>query len=308
MTNRCYVYRDFVRTLNNRFLDNLNRIQTVHNFDYGDEFEIAICEMLRTVLPPKFGVCRGHVVDRDGRQAGDDILIFDRMLFPTLRLLPDEDYSRKEWIPIEAVYAYIEAKHSLRLEKKDCKSTSMKNTLQTALQQVRTVKELCNTREPTWEQLIGPFSKPSNKYVQANRMYAGILGRRVIINNEITSDPKTICSVLEDAIAFNDVHMPDLIIAGNSNIVLPGQKIWIQGFPFLNIENCGELGTKLHQVTVPEISFGIGLCIILQAITQIVLGQVSMIDIINDSLSPTPTPRPYIDRTPPHERGKHRIT
>ncbi|PLS82852.1 MAG: hypothetical protein CYG59_02805, partial [Chloroflexi bacterium] len=40
---------------------------------------------------------------------------FDRPRFPTLALRPDGDFARKEFIPAEAVYAYIEAKNTLFL-------------------------------------------------------------------------------------------------------------------------------------------------------------------------------------------------
>ena len=86
-----------------------------YNFDYGDEFEFALCDALRAILPERFGVCRGFIVASDGRSAGDDLIIFDRIRFPTLRLLRQDSFARKEQIPVEAVYAYIEAKHTLVL-------------------------------------------------------------------------------------------------------------------------------------------------------------------------------------------------
>ena len=56
--------------------------------------------MLRIFLPSKYGVCRGFVVNRHGDKAGDDIIIYDQEKFPTLRLLPKDDFSLKEEIPI----------------------------------------------------------------------------------------------------------------------------------------------------------------------------------------------------------------
>ena len=35
-----------------------------------DEYEIAICRVLRHILPLKYGVCRGFVVANDGTKAG----------------------------------------------------------------------------------------------------------------------------------------------------------------------------------------------------------------------------------------------
>ena len=108
---------------------------------YGGEFEIAICQILREFLPNKYGICRGFVVSSDGEIAGDDIIIFDQERFPTLKLKGVGQYARKEQIPIEAVYAYIEAKHSINLLQKD------NNSIFKAIKQVESVKRLCNKRE-----------------------------------------------------------------------------------------------------------------------------------------------------------------
>jgi hypothetical protein len=91
----------------------LKRIETEHNFEYGAEFEIALCEVLRQVLPSRVGVCRGYVVSEDGTKAGDDIILFDAARFPTLRLL-GESLALKEQVPVEA---------SLRTSKPSTRST-----------------------------------------------------------------------------------------------------------------------------------------------------------------------------------------
>lgn len=302
--DRVYIYRDFVRTASQRFEHRLNEIEVVHKFDYGDEFEIAICHTLRQVLPQQFGVCRGHVVNRAGDEAGDDIIIFDRMLYPTLRLLPMDDYSRKEWIPIEGVYAYIEAKHSLRFVSKD-NVAGGGSTIDKAIKQVHLVKELCDQRAPTWEKVsTDPFGL-STSYSQANRLYAMIFARHVRLDNAIVKSPSVIEGLLQPFISENSRTMPDLMVAGNSNLVFPGREIWISGMPHLGIFNDGEFrsgqNSKLHQVTVPEIAFGTALCMLLCALSNIQLGEISMVDIVNDALSPKPTVAPHIDRNPPSD-------
>ena len=67
------------------------------------------------MLPQKYGICRGFVVPADGASAGDDLIIYDSVRFPTLRLFPQESYEIKQDVPVEAVYAYIEAKHTLHI-------------------------------------------------------------------------------------------------------------------------------------------------------------------------------------------------
>src|SRR4051812_22586008 len=101
-------YTDYLVKFAENFEARYAAIAAKYNFDLGDEFEIAFCETMRTVLPGRFGICRGFLVNRKEESAGDDIIIFDRDQFPTLRMLPQNDYSRKEHVPVEATCAYIE--------------------------------------------------------------------------------------------------------------------------------------------------------------------------------------------------------
>lgn len=107
------MYRDMVGRLAKIISAEFLKLEAIYNFDLGDEFEVALCKILRQVLPDKYGVCRGHVVTKNNETAGDDIIIYDREGSPTLRMLPNGDFSIKEYIPIDSVYAYIEAKHTL---------------------------------------------------------------------------------------------------------------------------------------------------------------------------------------------------
>jgi len=61
-------------------------------------------------------VSRGFIETADGNMARDDIIIYERSRFPLLRLINESDFCRKQQVPVESVYAYIEAKHSLTLE------------------------------------------------------------------------------------------------------------------------------------------------------------------------------------------------
>jgi len=109
-------YDTFLRNLSQRIESRLGQIEVEYNFDNGTEFEVALCGLLRQLLPAKYGVCRGFAVAADGSKAGDDILIYDRERFSTLRLLEHGQFGIKEQIPIEAIYAYIEVKHTLYIE------------------------------------------------------------------------------------------------------------------------------------------------------------------------------------------------
>lgn len=131
-----HTYGSIVRDISDAFNRYLEMMSAEYNFDHGDEFEIAVCETLRCVLPRKYGVCRGFVIDKQGAFAGDDIIIYDADSFPDLRFSGDRvGLARKARIPVDAVYAYIEAKHNLTPD-----------TLSKAVAQVIRVKRLCYTR------------------------------------------------------------------------------------------------------------------------------------------------------------------
>ena len=157
-----YWYSDYVKTLSDRFQSNLNTIEAEHGFDYGPEFEVAICKTLRSALPDRYGIARGFVVNAQSVKAGDDIVIFERSRFPTLRLHDRDDYSRKEYIPIEAAYCYIEAKHTLNLAGSDGQS------LNKALDQVKKVKQVCSEREEIPSSQIHPYMSLSGAGVDVS--------------------------------------------------------------------------------------------------------------------------------------------
>ena len=84
------LYDNFVRRITDNFNAAISEIEAVHNFDYGSEFEVGLCKTLRRVLPQKFGICRGFVIDQTGEVAGDDIIVYERLRFPTLRSLEED--------------------------------------------------------------------------------------------------------------------------------------------------------------------------------------------------------------------------
>jgi hypothetical protein len=106
---------DYLSDISRAFGAAISAIKVTYNFDHGDEFEDALCTVLRTCLPQKYGVCRGFVVAPDGSEAGDDIIIYEQLVYPSLRPEKKDSLAIKQRIPIEAVYAYIEAKSCIIL-------------------------------------------------------------------------------------------------------------------------------------------------------------------------------------------------
>jgi hypothetical protein len=134
------VYKDYIPTITKRFEEHLSKIEAQYGFDYGDEFEFALIDFLDTVLPEKFGVRRGHASTFEGSQAGDDLIVFDRIRMPTIGLRDSFEKYRKTRIPVEAIYSYIEVKHTLILEGDGPQS------MKKACAQVAKVRNLCATR------------------------------------------------------------------------------------------------------------------------------------------------------------------
>ena len=128
-------YNKLIENIAKAVESKFDEISVRYNFDNGEEFEIALCELLSTILPSKYGVCRGFAVSQDDQFAGDDIIIYDKERFPTIRLLEAGKFDKKHEIPVEAVYAYIEAKHSLIVDDNE-------TNISKALEQVFNIKNL----------------------------------------------------------------------------------------------------------------------------------------------------------------------
>ena len=142
-------YNNYANLLAGRIERRLEEMYAHHNFEYGTEFEIALCSLLRSVLPGRCGICRGYIVPAEGKQEGDDIIVYDAHRYPTLRALGQE-LGLKEQVPADAVLAYIEAKRTLyarpvkqgqpKLTGKQVKEGGQ--TIIKALEQVRKVKSI----------------------------------------------------------------------------------------------------------------------------------------------------------------------
>ncbi len=281
------LYDNFVRDLSERFEQALVMIRAEHNFELGPEFEVAICKTLRIVLPQKYGICRGYVVSALAEKAGDDIIIYDRMRFPTLRALEHDDFSRKEHVPIEAVYAYIEAKHSI------CIEGDGGTSLQKALTQVAQVKILCD-RRPTvpiakgdYETRDLPFGWPKIR----NPAYGVILSRHVRLKEgaPIIQDPLEIRRHLLAAHA-QTLLAPDFCVFGNDNMFIPviaepeKNSSWTPSPFFLDGLS------SMHTSVVDGLGFGAGLSFLLWALDWIQLGEMSWPAILEECIPPGETP------------------
>lgn len=284
-----FLYRDFVRSLSDRVAQSLSTIETEHNFEYGTEFEIAMCEALRSALPDKFGITRGYVVDEDGKAAGDDIVIFERTRFPTIALRNRDDYARKEFVPIEAAGCYIEAKHTLHLEGDGPQS------LIHACKQIEDVKKRVSLRPPVNPGQILPYFDVGAENAQIpasfpeilNPMYGVLFARRVRRNQNtpLLTDGQEI----EKAVSgIQFAASPDLMVLGENVVVIPAVgKPKVPGFFEVRSPFCLPMST-LHSKVVDGVAYGIAFCLIMFALDWIQLGVLPWHKLIVDALGIPP--------------------
>lgn len=274
------LYDNYVRDVSNRFERALADIKPVYNFDHGPEFEVAICKTLMTVLPQKYGVCRGFVVSQLGEKAGDDVIIYDKMRFPTLRGFENDALSPlKEQVPIEAVYAYIEAKNSI------CIEGDGDNSLQKSLSQVAQVKMMCDRRDsvpvsakmPGWPEIRNPA-------------YGVIISRHIRLkaHGPNIEDPQEINRHLLAAKA-KTVLAPDFCVFGKNNMFIPvipddAPNSTFMPSPFFDSDT-----SRMHASVVDGVAFGAGLSLLLWALDWIQLGQMPWPALLEDCIPPSTT-------------------
>lgn len=138
--------------------------------------------------------------------------MYDRQGTRPLRLLPENDFSRKEFVPVEAVYAYVEVKHNLIL--------APGGSFDKALAQAAAAKSLPRKDRKHTEIALGfdldlPMKQGELVHPErANPMLGVIIyaklemdERRVDPIKYSTGDPKL---------------LPDLVIAGTDFVGIPG--------------------------------------------------------------------------------------
>lgn len=281
-------YTAYLRSFAEHFQRHFDEIAAHHNFELGSEFEIAVCKAMRKVLPNRFGICRGFIVNDSNARAGDDIIIFDRDRFPTLRMLPQDDFAQQNDIPVEAVCAYLEAKHTLFIAPTEAqRRNSAHPNIQKALSQVGAAKSVERAAVPLG--FGGTFTEP-HKYKgmtlfrrngfmpgQLNPMFGAVISRRIQISEGDETEPtpaQVVAAYDEFGAGLSAKIRPDLIIAGPNLLgfpILPPTSVQPATFvtPFF-VENMSRICFN----RMPQLAWGVGIVLLLEALSLIELGRI----------------------------------
>jgi hypothetical protein len=272
------LYNDFLKNISQKFQNNFNEISVIFNFDNGDEFEIALCKSLRTILPHYYGVCRGSIFSLDGNSVGDDIIIYDQFHFPTLRLLEDNTFAQKQQIPFEAVFAYIEAKNTLIVD------GSGGNTIEKAWLQCQNVKKLKReeVRYSKYSINGAPFLKPlAHRPTIGNPIFTAIFSRgiRKKVGEQILDSKLGSQELHKKILDLEQSKQPDLIIADYNSLFIPAIGTQYES-PFF-MEGESVYGNKITENS----AYGLGLSMLFYAFDHIKLGKIYWPKIISDGLN-----------------------
>ncbi|WP_437566783.1 DUF6602 domain-containing protein [Sorangium sp. So ce542] len=258
-----------------------------HNFELGDGFEVALCRVLRELLPDRVGVCRGYIVDRNGDAAGNDIIVFDATRFRAPRA-PES----KEEVPVEAVFARIEAKHTLYAHAKAHESNPGQSLVK-ACSQVADVKRLVRAEVPL--DMVAPrFGRPAGAVerrpgfpVIRNPLYGAVWALNLETGEPEKRDRARAMSLrlreIEDELVGSGlprVLLPDAIAAGDLLVVqavaAPGGERHVRPFIAPDTERAIFCG-------VPALATGA--MHLRWAIEDIVLGEVPWVDWLDAQLA-----------------------
>jgi hypothetical protein len=276
-------YKSIIENISKRFQAKLAEIEVVYNFDHGDEFEIALCEVLQEFLPSRFGICRGFIINGNARSEGDDLIIYDKNNYSPVRALDQGDYSRKQKIPVEAVYCYIEAKNTIYLEGND------RNTLKKTLEQQNKVRDILESREKTeltgFRLSVAVASVDDGWPKYKNPPFTIIWAKNVKKDNQKNSknlDHKQIYNILVNS-SLETNAQTDLMVLGSETLGLPvkfngNKSIYTSPF-FLNDKSVNITGLEYGS------SFGVAIAVLNQAFEWMQLKPIQWSKVIDDVLS-----------------------
>jgi len=225
------------------------------------------------------------VVAADGTIAGDDVIIYDRFHLPTLRTLGEEQYALKHKVPVESVYAYIEAKHGLVVKGTEGGSVTK------AVDQVRKVKGLINQRKSVPLNTINRIlhlpttpKTPEGYPNLRNPAYAIIFARTV----KITKNSSPIEDTSKISAAINEIDLdidhetaPDLIVLGKSCLMHPVEGT--EANPKCRSPFMRPTTTRYLTQSPDGLAFGASLLFLMAALEYMEVGRISWDELVFDA-------------------------
>lgn len=213
-----------------------------------------------------------------------------------LRSLEEDNYAQLEQVPVDAVYAYFEAKHTLHLTGDGGQS------LTKSLEQVARVKALCGTRPKVPLSLLASLNFDLGNIFQVNAppgfpdlrnpLFAGVLARwlRETPASPVITDPQAAADLLARGMGHRDPSA-DMMVLGSDLMALPvleneqGRPVLVSPF---YVDHRWRLG--LHPCR--GMAFGGGLSLLLWALDFIELGRVQWHAVMSEGLGLTREPPP----------------
>ena len=277
------MYERLLDNLSKKIETRLGEISKESNANVENEFEVALCKILTEFLPSRYAVCRGQIVDYTGFAPGDDIIVYDGLRFPSLRMLAKNDFSQPEIIPFEAVYCYIVAKHTLDL------SDAPDASLNKALYQISNIQKLQRPDRPLSKitditDLSGALeaSPPKGFPSITNPFYTSIISITSGYAKNENIDQQRTYDLLRQR-KWNIPFTPDLIVAGNETLVLPfyphQDRLLLKPF-------CSSEAHVFTPVKMRNPALASGLCQMLWAMKWIQLDEMPWGDILLNSFDP----------------------
>jgi hypothetical protein len=196
-------------------------------------------------------------------------------------------------VPIEAVYAYVEAKHTLCIEGDGPQS------LAKAIAQVENVRKLVSKREPVRAGQVIPLFNLNDCGIAvtipdylppiANPLFTMIVARNVKQSqaDKTPLNPEAVKQALQGIVLES---WADLVVAGESVVVVPTLPVGQNAAEYKSIFFLKEK-YQLQPRQVDGTAFGIAIASLWAAIEWIQLGRMRWHDIIADALGLEPKPK-----------------
>lgn len=138
----------------------------IDNYDSGSGIEDIVREQFQILLPSRYSLAPGVIIDRNGTTCGEcDIAIVNRAWVPLLKYGATDD-SRRIHIPVESVYSIVEVKQTLN-----------EDALDDAMEKIVTYKRLERARSEYGRIIENHNLKPfENTSKSLNYRFDAILG------------------------------------------------------------------------------------------------------------------------------------